>query len=226
MNEVQELNKNLKEKNKEMKRDLVKVQGMNEKLLKELNEQKKANDKMKEAISRIEQKLAITEKPQQRQPKSRQITRPTINTQTTLKPTSSQENCKLKIGNVCYFVILDEDHLINYYKAVEHCKKRNADVGLIRDEESYDAIMKFLKRNLPKKESWIDIWTGNHFDPITPDVTPANSFFKENLSTGIEFKDWTNIYLSVRTNTNDRYEGLWNTKPSWLFDGVLCEILT
>nr|XP_039247441.1 uncharacterized protein LOC120325403 isoform X1 [Styela clava] len=155
---------------KKLKEDLVEVQEFNSKLLEELNKQKKTNDEMKEAISRIEQKLAVTEDPQQRQPRSSQITRPTINTQTTLKPTISQEICKLKIGNVCYFAVISGKDRVNYYQAVELCKERNADVGSIRDEESYNAIMKFLKSNIPMEDSWVWIWTGIHFDPIVSNL--------------------------------------------------------
>nr|XP_039252491.1 uncharacterized protein LOC120329776 isoform X1 [Styela clava]XP_039252496.1 uncharacterized protein LOC120329776 isoform X1 [Styela clava] len=201
---------------KKLKEDLVELQEINSKLVKELNEQKKTNDEMKE------------EDPQQRQPRSRQITRPTINTQTTLKPTLSQEICKLKIGNVCYFAVISGKDGVNYYKAVELCKERNADVGSIRDEESYNAIMKFLKSNIPMGHSWVWIWTGIHFDPITSDVTPADSFIKwysGNPSTGIDYKDRTNVYLSVQSNPNDLYQGMWNVHPTWEYHGVICEIL-
>nr|XP_039247414.1 uncharacterized protein LOC120325372 [Styela clava] len=214
---------------KKLKKDLVEVQEINSKLLEELDKQKKTNDEMKEAISRIERKLAVTKKPQKRQPGSKQITRPTINTKTTLKPTRSQDNCELKIGNVCYFAVSPGKNGVNYYKAVELCKKRNADVGWIRDEESYNEIMKFLKTKIPKGDPWIRIWTGMHFDPMTRDVTPADSFIKwypDLPSTGNKYKERTNVHLSVQSNPNDVYQGMWNVQPDWENNGVLCESQT
>ncbi|XP_039252504.2 uncharacterized protein LOC120329776 isoform X2 [Styela clava] len=151
-----------------------------------------------------------------------------LNKQKKTNDEMKEEICKLKIGNVCYFAVISGKDGVNYYKAVELCKERNADVGSIRDEESYNTIMKFLKSNIPLGDSWVWIWTGIHFDPITSDVTPVDSFIKwypGNPSTGIDYKDRTNVYLSVQSNPNDLYQGMWNVHPTWEYHGVICEIL-
>nr|XP_039272334.1 uncharacterized protein LOC120346632 isoform X3 [Styela clava] len=62
---------------RELKKDLIKVQVINDKLTED-------NEKMKEAISQIEQKLGVMEKPQQLPNRPRQITRPTTMNRTTL----------------------------------------------------------------------------------------------------------------------------------------------
>nr|XP_039272437.1 uncharacterized protein LOC120346697 [Styela clava] len=106
---------------------------------------------LKEAITRIEHKIAASETPQRFPNKFRQITRPT--TTTTLKPNS--ENCKLQVGNTCYFAVIFVKDDVYYGKALDICKKRNASVGLTRDEESYNAIVNYLRKNIPKGRTWI-----------------------------------------------------------------------
>ncbi|XP_077971743.1 uncharacterized protein LOC144411731 [Styela clava] len=201
----------------DLKKDLADVQDLNNKLIND-------NEKMEKAISRIEQKLAVTDKSQMLPSRSEQITRPT---QTTLKPTPASENCKLKVSNICYFaVIRGEYYAYAYDKAVDICKKRNAGLGLIRDEESYSAVMNYL-RSISKRRSWINIWTGIKIDPMTGDVTPAYSFTKWSPGypkTGIEYKDRTNVYLHVDAYQNRR-QGMVNGPPTWERNGVICEIL-
>ncbi|XP_077971608.1 uncharacterized protein LOC144425808 isoform X2 [Styela clava] len=199
----------------DLKKDLADVQDLNNKLIND-------NEKMEKAISRIEQKLAVTDKSQMLPSRSEQITRPT---QTTLKPTPASENCKLKVGNFCYFAVIRD---VNYDKAVDICKKRNADVGLIRDEGSYNAIMNYTRRNMPKEKKWVQIWTGIKIDPMTGDVTPADSFTKwypGDPTTGIKYKDRTNVYLYVKVDPNDRRQGMFYGRPTWAWNGVICEIL-
>ncbi|XP_077971044.1 uncharacterized protein LOC144425598 isoform X2 [Styela clava] len=137
-------------------------------------------------------------------------------------------NCKLKVGNICYFAVIRDEYYVNYDGAVDICKKRNADVGLIRDEESYNAIMNYTRRNIPKEKAWALIWTGIKIDPMTGDVTPADSFIKwfpGNPRTGIKYKDRTNVILDVHAGPNDRYQGMVNVPPIWVRHGVVCEIL-
>ncbi|XP_077971782.1 uncharacterized protein LOC120346041 [Styela clava] len=192
---------------------------MNNELLKELNKQKQTNNEMKKSMERIEEKLSATEKPRQVQSGNQQI--PTTTTKTTLKPTPSPENCKLKIRNICYIFVIQR---VNYDKAVDICKKRNADVGLIRDEESYNAIMDYLRKNILKRRPWIHIWTGIHFDPMTREVTPADSFIKWRQGsplTGIHYKDSTNVYLHIWHMFG--LQGMDNA-PTFKHHGVICEI--
>nr|XP_039247515.1 uncharacterized protein LOC120325458 isoform X2 [Styela clava] len=165
--EIVDLKQSRKEQSaeiRELKKDLVRLETMNNELLKELNEQKQTNNEMKKSMERIEEKLSATEKPRQVQSGNQQ--RPTTTTKTTLKPTPSPENCELKIRNICFFAVIRVEEDVNYDKAVDICKKRNADVGLIRDEESYNAIMDYLRKNILKGRSWIQIWTGIRFDPM------------------------------------------------------------
>nr|XP_039271700.1 uncharacterized protein LOC120346112 isoform X2 [Styela clava] len=183
---------------------------MNEKLVGD-------NDKIKKAISRIEQKLAVMKKPQLIPKGFGQISKP--------KPTPHPENCKLKVGNICYFVVIYGEWDVVYKKAFDICNERNADVGLIRDEESYNAIIKYLRKNIPRGE---DIWTGIQFDPMTRDVTPADLFTKwypGDPFTGIEYKDRTNVYLVVNSDPDERSQGMVNGDPTWKQNGVICEIL-
>ncbi|XP_077971032.1 uncharacterized protein LOC120325921 [Styela clava] len=200
---------------KQLKEDLAKVQDMNNKLTED-------NENMKKAITRIEHKIAASETPQRVPNKFRQITRPT----TTLKPNS--ENCKLQVGNTCYFAVIFVKDDVYYGKALDICKKRNASVGLTRDEESYNAIVNYLRKNIPKGRTWILIWTGIHIDPMTRDVTPTDSFTKWSPgypSAGIDNEDYTNVYLAVDFNPNNRYQGIRNGVPTRQSNGVLCEIL-
>ncbi|XP_077971141.1 uncharacterized protein LOC144425636 [Styela clava] len=113
-----------------------------------------------------------------------------------------------------------------YSKAVNICKKRNADVGLIRDEESYNAIVNHLRRTMRRDWAWVGIWIRIHIDSRTGDVIPANSFTKW-YSDGfpVRDKDRTNIYTVVNKKPNERYQGMVNAPPTWERDGVLCEIL-
>ncbi|XP_077971790.1 uncharacterized protein LOC144425895 [Styela clava] len=207
---VQNMNNRLIEDNEKMKKDLTKVQNMNIKLTED-------NEMMKKAISRIEQKLAVMKKPQLIPKGFAQISRP--------KPTPHPENCKLKVGNICYFAVIYDEWDVVYKKAFDICNERNADVGLIRDEESYNAIIKYLRKNIPRGE---DIWTGIQFDPMTRDVTPADLFTKwypGDPFTGFEYKDRTNVYLVVNSDPDERSQGMVNGDPTWKQNGVICEIL-
>ncbi|XP_077971019.1 uncharacterized protein LOC144425584 [Styela clava] len=88
-----------------------------------------------------------------------------------------EENSKLKVRNICYFVgVIHNNYDVDYNKAVDICKKSKANVGSIRDEESYNAIVNYSRRNIPKERMWPYIWTEIHFDPMTGDVAPADSF--------------------------------------------------
>ncbi|XP_077971523.1 uncharacterized protein LOC144425765 [Styela clava] len=180
---------------------------------------------MKKAISHIEQRLAVIEKPQKN--RYEQFTKPTTKTRTTLKPTPAPENCELKVGSFCYFAVIRGEN-VDYDEAVDICKKRNADVGLIRDEESYNAIMNYLRSNIPKGDSYNTVWTGIHYDPMNGDVTPADSFIKwypGQLETGIDNNDRTDVYLVVNSNLKTRDQGMKNAAPTWKQHGVICEIL-
>ncbi|XP_039271040.2 uncharacterized protein LOC120345586 [Styela clava] len=184
------------------------------------------NEKMKEAISQIEQKLAVMEKPQQLPNSSGQITRPTTTTGTTVKPTPPPENCKLKISYICYFAAIQGKYDIVYNKAVDICKKRNASVGLIRDEKSYNTIMNYLRKNIPEDIRDIWIWTGIKINPMTRDVTPLDSFtdwYPDDFPfTGIDNKNRTNVYLVVNSKPNPYpYQGMVNAPPTWGRSGVI-----
>nr|XP_039270988.1 uncharacterized protein LOC120345563 [Styela clava] len=196
---------------------------MNRKLLEELGEQKQTNNEMKKALNRIEEKLFAMEKPQQVQSGNQQ--RPTTTTKTTLKPTPSPENCKLKISNVCHFAVIFAEDDVNYNKAVNICKKRNADVGLTQDEESYNAVMNYLRSNIPKGRSWIDIWTGIYFDPKTDDVTPADSFINWYPTAPLHGMGSTTVYLNVDSKPSKCWQGMVNASPTLNLNGVICEIL-
>nr|XP_039271963.1 uncharacterized protein LOC120346318 isoform X2 [Styela clava] len=202
----------------DLKKDLVRLETMNNQLSEELDEQKQTNNEMEKAMERIEQKLSAMKKPQQVQSGNQQRLTTTI--QTTLKPTPSSENCELKVGKICYIFVLQK---VDYDTAVDICKRRNADVGLIRNEEPYNAIVKYLAINdLP----WINIWTGIRFDPMTRDVTPADSFIKWGSGfphIGINRKHFTNVYIYA--NFDLRYQAMENGAPTWKVDGVICEIL-
>ncbi|XP_039271433.2 uncharacterized protein LOC120345911 isoform X2 [Styela clava] len=192
---------------RELRKDLVEIQEVNENLVED-------NNMMKKAISSIEQRLAVAEK---------QISNG-IESETKLKPTPSPENCKFKVGNICYFAVIIGYRDVNYSKAVDICKKRNADVGLVRDKQSYYTIMNYLRWNVTRNK----IWTGILFDPMTGCVTPADSFTKwlpNYPQTGIDNKDQTNVYLYVHSQPNDGYQGMTNIKPIEKVDGVICEIL-
>ncbi|XP_039271734.2 uncharacterized protein LOC120346140 [Styela clava] len=178
---------------------------------------------MKKAMDRIEQKLTAMEELQQVQSGNQQISMTT--TKTTLKPTPSPEYCKLKIGNICYSAVVRVENDVSYDKAVDICKKRNADVGLIREEVSYNAIIDFLRRNIPKGYTGMPIRTGIRFDPMTHDVAPEDSFIKWSQSfprTGIEYTDLTDVSLVVHFNA--KVQGMINVRRVSEAHGVLCEI--
>nr|XP_039247911.1 uncharacterized protein LOC120325810 [Styela clava] len=139
-----------------------------------------------------------------------------------------EKNCKFKVGQICYSAVIQVGSDVNYNEADDICKKRNADIGLIRDEKSYNAIVNYLRRNIPKGEVLIRIWTGIHFDSMTREVTPANSFTKwhpDFLPSGTKYEDRTNVYLFVDSDPNYRYQGMVNAPPTWEYNGVICEIL-
>nr|XP_039247672.1 uncharacterized protein LOC120325650 isoform X1 [Styela clava] len=197
----------------ELKTDLGKVQEMSNKLMED-------NNKMNKAISRIEQKLAEENSPQL------QITEPTTTIQTTVKPTSLLEDCKLKIGNICYFAVVNLLQNVSYNEAAETCERRKADVVLFRDEKSYNAVVNYTRNTLGGR-TMTSIWTGIHIDPMTHDVAPAESFVKWRPGfpfTGRVFKNRTNVYLDVYSNPN-RFQGMVNVHPTWKLFGVICEIL-
>ncbi|XP_077971793.1 uncharacterized protein LOC144425896 [Styela clava] len=298
INNLKRRDKQQSDEMKNLKEDLIEVQEINNNLVEKLNEQKKINDEMKKAMFRIEQKLAVMDKPHQLPNRSRQITKPTTKTRTTLKPTTktqttlkpttktrttlkpttktrttmkpttktrttlkpttktrttlkpttktrttlkptttirttvkptpAPENCKLKVGSICYYAVIRNEWSVIYSKAVDICKKRNADVGLIRDEESYNAVMNYLREKIPEGERKVWIWTGIKIDPMTGDVTPAYSFTKwypGDPKTGIEYKDRTNVCLVVKADPNDRRQGMENVYPTFKLHGVICEIL-
>nr|XP_039271608.1 golgin subfamily A member 3-like [Styela clava] len=216
----------LKQSRAELKKDLVRLETINDKLLTELYEQKQGNNEMKEAIGRLKEKLSAMEKTQQVQSGNQQI--PTTTTKTTLKPTPSPENCKLKIENMCYFAVIHDPWDVDYDTAIDICKKRNADVGFIRDEESYNAIMNYLVKNTPMGFRGIIIWTRIRFDPMTRDVTPADSFIKWSSPfdsfprIGIKNKDRTNVYLHVDSKLI--WHSMGNASPTLKLNGVICEI--
>ncbi|XP_077971781.1 uncharacterized protein LOC144425885 [Styela clava] len=163
----------------ELKKDLLRLETMNNKLLEELDKQMQTNNETK------------------------------------------KENCDLKIRNICYYVVIRAKEDTNYDKAVDICKKRNADAGLIRDEESFNAVIKYLG----KGDQRILIWTGIRIDPMTRDVTPADSFIKWLPSlpnTGIIYKDYTNVILYV--DLKRRLKGMGNALPTGEMSGVICEI--
>nr|XP_039247603.1 uncharacterized protein LOC120325577 isoform X1 [Styela clava] len=191
----------------ELKKDLIKIQEITKKLAVELNEQKKTNAVKKE-LQGLDENL--------------------VEEQKETRDGMKKENCKLKIGNICYFTVIFGKYYVNYTEANAICKKSNADVGLIRDEESYNEIMKYLIKNMPKSETWIRIWTGIHFDPMTRDVTPTNSFIKWSQHypfTGISHKTSTNVHLFVKSKLDLRYQLMLNGAPSRKIHGVICEIL-
>nr|XP_039271735.1 uncharacterized protein LOC120346140 isoform X2 [Styela clava] len=224
--QIETLLKKNKEQNSvvnELKKELIEVQERNDKLEKELIEQNKTNNAMKKEMDRIEQKLTAMEELQQVQSGNQQISMTT--NKTTLKPTPSPEYCKLKIGNICYSAVVRVENDVSYDKAVDICKKRNADVGLIREEVSYNAIIDFLRRNIPKGYTGMPIRTGIRFDPMTHDVAPEDSFIKWSQSfprTGIEYTDLTDVSLVVHFNA--KVQGMINVRRVSETHGVLCEI--
>nr|XP_039271961.1 uncharacterized protein LOC120346317 [Styela clava] len=226
--ELRKINAEQSSEIRELKKDLIEVQERNDELEGKLNEQNKTNIEMKNAISRIEQKMVETEKSSHLRTPSRQIPKTTTITQTTLRTTFPPENCELKIENICYFAVLNPTQRINYSEAFKICKKRNADVGSIRDEESNNAIMDYLRRNIPTVNRLLYIWTGIHFDPMTRDVTPADSFiqwYSSYPNTGIDHKDFSNVYFSIHVLPTFLHQGMGNTRPTRKMQGVICEIL-
>ncbi|XP_077971522.1 uncharacterized protein LOC120346287 isoform X2 [Styela clava] len=230
INNLERRDKQQSEEMKKLKEEFNELRAMNSTLVGEqskIAQQSTEIRELKEAISHIEKRLAVIEKPQKN--RYEQFTKSTTRTRTTLKPTPAPENCRLKVGNICYFAVIYVDWGVKYDTAVDICKKRKADVGLIRREESYNAIMNYLRKNIPKGWVGITIWTGIRFDPMTDDVTPADLFIKwfpGDPGMGIGNEDRTNIYLNVLPNTNDRNQGMRNGYPTWGRSGVICEILT
>ncbi|XP_077971792.1 uncharacterized protein LOC120346730 [Styela clava] len=137
---------------KKLKKDLVEVQQTNKILVEKLFEQKKTSDEMKKDLVQVQQTNINLIKELDRMKK-------TIDE-------ISKGNCELKVGNNCYFAVIRDDMDVNYDKAVDICKKRNADVGLIRDEESYNAIVNYTRRNMPKEKKWVQIWTRIKINPM------------------------------------------------------------
>nr|XP_039272471.1 uncharacterized protein PFB0765w-like [Styela clava] len=148
--ELQTLNSNLVEEQtktaqhtieiKDLKKDWTEVQQTNNILVEELNEQKKTNEQMKEDLIQVQQTNINLKKQLDEQRKT--------------NDEIMKGNCKLKVGNICYFAVI---HDVVYNKAVNICKKRNADVGLIRDKESYNVIMNDLRKNIPKRRTLVRI---------------------------------------------------------------------
>ncbi|XP_039259317.2 uncharacterized protein LOC120335765 [Styela clava] len=229
-NNLKRKDKQQSDEMKNLKEEFEKLRAMNSKLVEEQSktaQQSTEIRELKKAIYRIEQRLAIMDKSQQLPNRFGQITTPT---QTTLKPTPPPENCKLKVGNICYFAVIHSEHDVTYDKAVDICQKRNAHAGLIRDEESYNAVVNYLRRNTPDGKLYFWIWTGFKFDSMTGDVIPEDSFIKwfprpDNPYKGIEYKDYTNVYLVVNSNPNASYQGMGNAAPIYVHHGVICEIL-
>nr|XP_039272477.1 uncharacterized protein LOC120346730 isoform X2 [Styela clava] len=152
---INKLERNVEQQSDEMKKlkkDLVEVKKTNNNLVEELFEQKKTSDEMKKDLVQVRQTNINLIKELDRMKK-------TIDE-------ISKGNCELKVGNICYFAVIRDEWDVNYDKAVEICKKRNADVGLIRDEESYNAIVNYTRRNMPKEKTWVRIWTGIKIDSM------------------------------------------------------------
>ncbi|XP_077971642.1 uncharacterized protein LOC144425819 [Styela clava] len=218
--------RDLRKESRELRNKLVLQSAEIVDLKKSREEQSREIGELKNAMGRIKEKFSATEKPQQVQSGNQQ--RPTTTTKTTLKPTPSPENCKLKIENMCYFAVIHDPWDVDYDKAVDICKKRNADVGLIRDEESFNAIMNYLVKYTPMGFRGMIIWTRIRFDPMTRDVTPADSFIKWSSPfdsfprIGIKNKDRTNVYLHVDSKLI--WHSMGNASPTLKLNGVICEI--
>nr|XP_039247614.1 uncharacterized protein LOC120325617 [Styela clava] len=210
------------EEMKKLKKDLVEIQEKNKQLEKEMDEQMKTNNEMNEAISRIEQKYAAMERFQRLGPTTRPITRAATTYPTTLRPTPSPGYCTVKFGNMCYFAWMQDKLEITYREAVDICKYRNANVGLPKDEESYNAIVNFFRKKVPAGSREIYIWIRLFVNPKTLRVTPANSFQK--WHPGFPTIEYTNVFLGVNAKANDQYQGMRNGEPDWKLDGVICEI--
>ncbi|XP_077971690.1 uncharacterized protein LOC120329984 isoform X2 [Styela clava] len=210
------------EEMKKLKKDLVEIQEKNKQLEKEMDEQMKTNNEMTEAISRIEQKYAAMERFQRLGPTTRPITRAATTYPTTLRPTPSPGYCTVKFGNMCYFAWMQDKLEITYREAVDICKYRNANVGLPKDEESYNAIVNFFRKKVPAGSREIYIWIRLFVNPKTLRVTPANSFQK--WHPGFPTIEYTNVFLGVNARANDQYQGMRNGEPDWKLDGVICEI--
>nr|XP_039252731.1 uncharacterized protein LOC120329984 [Styela clava] len=207
------------EEMKKLKKDLVGVQEMNKVLVAELNGQKKMNFQTKIDLVEIQEK---NKKFQRLGPTTRPITRAATTYPTTLRPTPSPEYCTMMFGNMCYFAVMQDKLEITYREAVDICKYRNANVGLPKDEESYNAIVNFFRKKVPAGSREIYIWIRLFVNPKTLRVTPANSFQK--WHPGFPTIEYTNVFLGVNAKANDQYQGMRNGEPDWKLDGVICEI--
>ncbi|XP_077970128.1 uncharacterized protein LOC120331618 isoform X2 [Styela clava] len=141
------------------------------------------------------------------------------------------EDCR-RIGDTCYTAVVHTTSDISYNKAVDICKDRNKDIGLIRDENSYKEVMEFLRHEITKtnKEKWYltSIWTGISFDPVNVRITSPGSFaewFPGYLLTGkYLFEDFTNVWLTVFNDPDAAAQGMSNGEPIAQTYGVLCEM--
>nr|XP_039271918.1 uncharacterized protein LOC120346281 [Styela clava] len=138
-----------------------------------------------------------------------------------------RDKCISKIEHACYFTVVHSRTQVNYKTAVEICKDRGADIGVIRDNDSYTEIMNDLRFKMPRGTFYNDVWTGLGFNPFTGEITPANSFtewINEKPYMGVLTRDYTNVFLHVNRNPAHWKQGMRNVKPNEHFYGVVCEI--
>lgn len=75
----------------------------------------------------------------------------------------STDRCELAYGGECFFLILRNRRDLNFKKAQEECSKLGAISALITSEQSYRAVMDFMRRKIASVKL---VWTGMLYDPV------------------------------------------------------------
>ncbi|XP_077975412.1 uncharacterized protein LOC120333200 isoform X2 [Styela clava] len=135
--------------------------------------------------------------------------------------TSGADKCNINVNGTCYWVEA-VPRGIYYSTAVAICKKYNATLALIPDDETYNGVVNLMRQKLPAGWTGTNSWTGIKFDPKTGKHSPPDTYTKWLSGHPYKITGWTNVFLQIRRNPTDYSQGLGNFKPSDM-SGFICQ---
>nr|XP_039256502.1 uncharacterized protein LOC120333200 [Styela clava] len=135
--------------------------------------------------------------------------------------TSGADKCNMNVNGTCYWVEA-VPRGIYYSTAVAICKKYNATLVLIPDDETYNGVVNLMRQKLPAGWTGTNSWTGIKFDPKTGKHSPPDTYTKWLSGHPYKITGWTNVFLQIRRNPTDYSQGLGNFKPSDM-SGFICQ---
>ncbi|XP_039259427.2 uncharacterized protein LOC120335873 [Styela clava] len=138
--------------------------------------------------------------------------------------------CKLFYQGKCYWVI-ETELAIPYAKGTEECYAQGGEIANVYSSEHLELLKIYLRSLISETRMYIDVWLGMTINIENGEVRYTNgtlaTFLEWELgspSLGESFFSWTGIYVIAKKDPDDKYEGMVNSSPHSIRDGVLCEI--